>query len=141
MAGVAKAFQCLNTFYEKLRDNDDCSLECSCVLLGALTKQMSAKGFQYPLPATPYLGYSVAEVVADTCDVKDLKWLNKSHIIRSNRRHYKPRYNDDEENTCGCSLDLLIVPTIGKVLREIEGLKLKTFTSSGTISADSEKST
>ena len=82
-----------------------CTSECSSMLLGALYRQMEAKGLHNPMLRKPFLGYSVMNVTAQVAGFATPAW-------RSGSRH--------DASSCGCTLKALLGPTISTGSDEIE---------------------
>lgn len=48
--------------------------QCSWILLGQLVREMMAQGIFSPRPSRPFLGFSVAEALRETRDIKTPNW-------------------------------------------------------------------
>lgn len=76
---IGEFMECMNAVIVKLRDSDDCSFECSSMMLGALIKGLGSQDIPFPLPTAPYLGYSLSSLKTSTAGFKRLEWSNKNH--------------------------------------------------------------
>jgi hypothetical protein len=93
-------------------DRDKCSVGCSSILLGALTRQLHLKGLLYPGPTNPFIGYSVVETIEAV-----------HGFTTPALRNPKKSHSSDHV----CSLSAFTEPTINSLGDGIEGLTLGDF--------------
>lgn len=72
-------------FYQR----DNCSFECSSILIGALTKQMHSNRLLDPKPSNPYLGYSVARTTATIRNFASPRWSDTRASRRFGRSSFE----------------------------------------------------
>ena len=94
------------------------SFECSCMLLGALTKEMKRLDILRPRPVAPFQGKSFEAVC------KSVK-LMRSPIWRTQRSDL----NCWEEHIC--SLDGTLIPDIDYLMSRTKGLVMDDFVDRG----------
>ncbi|KAG5779155.1 hypothetical protein H9Q73_007188 [Fusarium xylarioides] len=56
---LAEIFSAIYELLDRLQEEQECSFECSSMLLGVLTKELSKHGILYPRNAPPFDGFSI----------------------------------------------------------------------------------
>lgn len=134
--------ECINEVFISLRKDDNCSFECSSMMLGALLKELRSKGIPFPLPTAPYLGFDLSTLIKNAQGFKKLEWLNKSHKCSShgnnvNRNSYgsygarASKVEEGDKDKCDCNLNALIVPRMQEISQKIVGCAITDFLQSG----------
>ena len=104
----------LHDLFAKLCKGNPCSFECSSILLGALTKQMHARGLLSPRPAIPFLGLSSAEIAKSVRTFQSPRWC-------SSVGSYSHRYCGEHS----CSLKSNLNPIFDSLENSMGGLTLE----------------
>ncbi|CEF79652.1 hypothetical protein SNK03_007492 [Fusarium graminearum] len=58
-SALAEIFSAIYELLDLLQEEEECSFECSSMLLGALTKELKRHGILYPRNAPPFNGFSI----------------------------------------------------------------------------------
>jgi len=59
-SGLAESFSAMYKLFDSLQDEEEnCSFECSSMLLGILTKELGKRGILNPRNAPPFDGFSI----------------------------------------------------------------------------------
>ncbi|KAJ4129165.1 hypothetical protein NW768_007700, partial [Fusarium equiseti] len=56
---LAENFSAVYELLDRLQEEEECSFECSSMLLGVLTKELKTRGILYPRIAPPFDGFSI----------------------------------------------------------------------------------
>ncbi|KAK2005681.1 hypothetical protein LZ32DRAFT_633432 [Colletotrichum eremochloae] len=94
-----------------LQDEGECSFECSCIMLGALTRGMYASNILQQRPEPPFYGFSVAALSEMLRTLRSPRWFTSQ---RDPRPHT-------------CSLSAKIEPILDDIKNRVEGLKWNEF--------------
>jgi hypothetical protein len=55
------------------------SLQCGCMLIGALTKEMDSMNFMVPRPSAPFFGQSFDSICGIACLTKSETWYRSDY--------------------------------------------------------------
>ncbi|RGP78620.1 hypothetical protein FLONG3_3242 [Fusarium longipes] len=58
-SALAEVFSAIYELLDRLQEEQECSFECSSMLLGVLTKELRIRGILYPRNAPPFHGFSI----------------------------------------------------------------------------------
>lgn len=97
---------------------DNCSFECSSILIGALMKQMRSNRLLDPKPSRPYLGHSVARTTATIRNFASPRWSD-TRVSRS--------FGRSSCEVHPCTPAAFMDPTVSSLADGVKGLKLKDF--------------
>ena len=105
---VNKIISGLQDLATYLCERDECSVACSSMLLGALTRQMHTSGILNPMPTPPFLGYSVRETTEAVRKFTSPAWKDGEYYSQSHK----------------CTLAPFMEPTVNRFGDDTEGLRL-----------------
>ncbi|EFW23228.1 hypothetical protein D8B26_006732 [Coccidioides posadasii str. Silveira] len=103
---------------------EPCCTECSCMMLGALTRALSMMHLLSPRPSRPFSRLNLRDMLDGLAKIYSPKWYLKYH----GREAHK------------CSLESIIQPTLNSVTESITGLELENFVRPEPISRGSLRS-
>ncbi|KAF5548859.1 hypothetical protein FMEXI_4530 [Fusarium mexicanum] len=73
-SALAEIFSGIYELLDRLQEEQECSFECSSMLLGILTKELSKHGILYPRNAPPFDGFSIEGSKEMIKGLKKPKW-------------------------------------------------------------------
>jgi hypothetical protein len=121
---IDKVFAICHGWLDRFSDTYRCktdpnmSFECSCMLLGALTKGMKRLDILRPRPAAPFRGKSFEGVCESIKSMESPTWHTR-----------RPDHSCWDEHTC--SLADTLIPDIDHVMSRTKGLVLDDFVDRG----------
>ncbi|KAG5807468.1 hypothetical protein H9Q74_008301 [Fusarium xylarioides] len=78
-SALAETFSAIYELFDRLQEEEEeCSFECSSMLLGVLTKELSKHGILHPRSAPPFDGFSIEGFKEMINDLKRPQWYNSS---------------------------------------------------------------
>ncbi|KAF5976505.1 hypothetical protein FCOIX_7081 [Fusarium coicis] len=75
-SALAETFSALYELLDRLQEEQECSFECSSMLLGVLTKELSKHGILHPRSTPPFDGFSIEGFKEIIADLKKPQWYN-----------------------------------------------------------------
>ncbi|KAI1025193.1 hypothetical protein LB505_009464 [Fusarium chuoi] len=82
-SALAEIFSAIYELFDRLQEGQECYFECSSMLLGVLTKELSKHGILYPRNAPPFDGFSIAGSKAMITGLKRPVWYGTRHHSHS----------------------------------------------------------
>lgn len=73
---ISEIFSAIYELLDRLQDEQECSFECSSMLLGILTKELKRHGILYPRSAPPYNGFSIDGLQKMIRELKRPSWYS-----------------------------------------------------------------
>lgn len=101
----------MHALLSALHDEEDCSFECSSMLIGALSRGMRAHHLLEPRPAPPFNGFSVAALFEGCRSFREPRW----YTGKGGRVPHQ------------CSLFARLSPLLAEVLGTVDGLEWESF--------------
>ncbi|KAI5462021.1 hypothetical protein BGZ63DRAFT_333295, partial [Mariannaea sp. PMI_226] len=111
---VAQLFLSLYRLIDSLRDEEECTFECTSIL-GSLIKGMSKSGVLKPQITEPFHGYSVSDINTMVHGFKSPRWLPQ-----------QTRYGQ-LTTPHPCTIISKVGPIIEEVYEELDGFELEEF--------------
>ncbi|PHH85032.1 hypothetical protein CDD83_1003 [Cordyceps sp. RAO-2017] len=119
---LTKFFEYVYNLFDSLCDQDHCSLECSCMLLGHLTKELKRNGILSPRVTSPFDGHSVKTVRAMVKEFKTLENWDDDHCVATGLY-----YRDEQKSVPTCNARTYLDPVVKSMTEGFHGLKLDDF--------------
>ncbi|KAF5725195.1 hypothetical protein FMUND_58 [Fusarium mundagurra] len=79
-SALAEIFSAIYELLDRLQEEQECSFECSSMLLGILTRELSKHEILHPRNAPPFHGFSIEGSKEMIKGLKKPKWYNKSDL-------------------------------------------------------------
>ncbi|KAJ3454817.1 hypothetical protein MRS44_013417 [Fusarium solani] len=119
---LSQVFSAVYGLLDSLCDQSDCSYECSSMLLGSLTKELSKRGILNPRITGPFTGYSIATAKSMIHNFRSPQWCSSSSSgsYYGCNQHY-------------CNLMEKMAPTLEEIEKKLPVLKLKDFQGRQTV--------
>ncbi|KAI3567906.1 hypothetical protein IWW34DRAFT_812471 [Fusarium oxysporum f. sp. albedinis] len=115
---LSKVFTTLYGLLDTLQHNSDCSYECSCMLLGNLTKELGENGILKPPIEPPFEGHSIVSVMEMISGFSSVNWYSRSS---------SGMYYDGYHSSHSCSIVGKMRPTLERMEKELPCLGLEDF--------------
>jgi hypothetical protein len=113
---IAELISGLQKVLADLHRDEDCSFECSSVLLGALSKGMHACHMLSSRAAPPYNGLSLAALMRAAAEIREPHWYTQS----TTQFGFKAVPSPEKHK---CTLSSRVKPIIDRVSNNCQGLK------------------
>lgn len=82
-SALAEIFSAIYELFDRLQEEQECSFECSSMLLGILTKELSKHGALYPRNAPPFNGFSIVGSKEMITGLRKPMWYGTRHHSHS----------------------------------------------------------
>ncbi|PNP78956.1 hypothetical protein FNYG_07821 [Fusarium nygamai] len=117
-SALAEIFSAIYELFDRLQEEQDCSFECSSMLLGVLTKELSKHGILHPRNAPPFDGFSIEGFNEMINDLKKPDWYNTTG--------YRP-YSNCNHSKHGCCIQDKLSISLAKVESDLRVFDLQDF--------------
>lgn len=88
-SALAEIFSAIYELFDRLQEGQQCSFECSSMLLGVLAKELSKHGILYPRNAPPFDGFSIEGSKQMIKGLRKPDWYSiKPYSRHDNCRHH-----------------------------------------------------
>ncbi|KAG9500566.1 hypothetical protein J7337_009047 [Fusarium musae] len=120
-SALAETFSAIYKLFDRLQEGQECSFECSSILLGVLTKELSKYRILHPRSAPPFDGFSIEGFK------KMINGLKKPEWYGTQGRNPYGRYNDCNHNRHQCSIQGKLSTSLAKVESDLRVFDLQDF--------------
>ncbi|KAF4497633.1 hypothetical protein FAGAP_6209 [Fusarium agapanthi] len=120
-SALAENFSAIYELFDRLQEGQGCSFECSSMLLGVLTKELSKHGILHPRNAPPFDGFSMESFK------KMINGLKKPEWYGTNIHNHYSRYNDCHHSRHQCSIQDKLSISLAKVESDLRVFDLQDF--------------
>ncbi|CVK98723.1 uncharacterized protein FMAN_08477 [Fusarium mangiferae] len=114
-SALAEIFSGIYELLDRLKEEQECSFECSSMLLGVLTKELSKHGILHPRNAPPFDGFSIEGLKEVINGLKRPNWYGTTNY--SHYGHYSHN----------CCIQDKLSNSLAKVESDLRGFDLQEF--------------
>ncbi|KAF5634262.1 hypothetical protein F52700_5984 [Fusarium sp. NRRL 52700] len=87
-SALAETFSAIYELFDRLQEGQECSFECSSMLLGVMTKELSKHGILHPRNVPPFDGFSIEGFKEMIDSLKKPTWYDTTSYNHYNRYGY-----------------------------------------------------
>ncbi|KAF5557115.1 hypothetical protein FNAPI_5537 [Fusarium napiforme] len=117
-SALAEILSAIYELFDRLQEGQECSFECSSMLLGILTKELSQNGIMYPRKTPPFHGFSIEGFKELIKGFKKPGWYNTTG---------HSSYGDCNHRKHGCCIQDKLSVSLAKVQSDLRVFDLQDF--------------